>query len=264
MTYKTEQELRNHLMNYQYGNKTINIVGIITLLIDGEEDKAREIILKRNIDTKTCEQLIADVEQAITDLSLGSLPESESSSGGSLFGQPVIFANGNRGRSLEVYEDFAVINVTPTVGSVITGNASDGQKIIFYADVIGIQYKRPGGTIGYLQLETSSPMMNNKSSNFFNENTFTYEKDAATAHAAFKYIFEKVREIKTGKKAGQAGVGDNESVSETEKVYSKAIQFMNESKYEKAFELFVDLEDYKDSEEKMEICASKMKEGQGR
>ena len=260
MKYQTEQELRNYLMSFQYRGKTVSIVGIISLLIDGNEDKAREIISKRGIDNQTSEQLITEVKQAIKALSLESSLIGEASDKKPLFGTPVIVANGNRGRSLSVYEDFAVINVTPTVGSVITGNALDGQKIIFYADVIGIQYKEPGATIGYLQLETASPTMNNKSSNFFNENTFTYEKDSATARAAFKYIFERIRAIKTGKQ----GIDNNESTSEEENAYTKANQFMNESNYEKAFELFVELDGCKDSEKKMEICASKMNERQNR
>lgn len=260
MKYQTEQELRNYLMNYQYRGKTVSLVGIISVLIDGNENKAREIIAKRGIDYQTGEQLITEVKQAIKDISLVSTPKGPSSGEDPLFGTPVIIANGNRGRTLFVYEDFAVIKVTPTVGSMVTGNASDGQKIIFYVDVIGIQFKEPTLTIGYLQLETASPIMNNKSNNYFNENTFTFDNDLKTAYAAFKYIFKRVRAIKTGKQ----GIDNNESTSEEEKAYVKAIQFMNESNYEKAFELFVELDDYKDAEKKMEICASKMNEGQGR
>ena len=48
---------------------------------------------------------------------------------------------------------------------------------------------------------------------------------------------------------------------EKEKAYALANQLMNDARYEEAFEAFVELDDYKDSEIKMEICADKMKEG---
>ena len=86
--------------------------------------------------------------------------------------------NGCRGRSIDVYDNKCVITTDVTVGSVLTHNALDGQKTIFYIDVTGIQFKRSGMAIGYLQLETSSLQMNNQSSNMFSENTYTYEAGA--------------------------------------------------------------------------------------
>ncbi len=83
---------------------------------------------------------------------------------------------GCRGRSMRVYRDRCIINTDVTVGSVLTNNATDGEKTIFYKDVIGIQYKKPKLTIGYIQLETASAQTNNLVSNQFSENTFTYEK----------------------------------------------------------------------------------------
>lgn len=82
---------------------------------------------------------------------------------------------GCRGRSIDVYDNKCVITTDVTVGSVLTHNALDGQKTIFYIDVTGIQFKRSGMAIGYLQLETSSLQMNNQSSNMFSENTYTFE-----------------------------------------------------------------------------------------
>lgn len=83
---------------------------------------------------------------------------------------------GVRGRHIEIYERKCVITTTATVGSVVTGNATDGEKTIFYPDVVGIQFKKSGVTIGYLQFETSSAQMNNQASNVFSENTFTFEE----------------------------------------------------------------------------------------
>ena len=82
---------------------------------------------------------------------------------------------GARGRVLEVYNNKCIIQTKITLGSVITGNASDGEKTIFYPDCTAIQFKLSGALIGYLQLETPSMQMNNTKSNFFSENTFTFE-----------------------------------------------------------------------------------------
>lgn len=97
---------------------------------------------------------------------------------------------GCRGRHISVYEDRCVITTNVSFGSVLTGNALDGEKTIFYKDVVGIQYKDEGLTIGYLQLETPSLQMNNNASNQFSENTFTFEK------AGRNYTNKEIREMK--------------------------------------------------------------------
>lgn len=87
--------------------------------------------------------------------------------------------HGARGRSIRVYPYKCIISTSVTAGSLLTNNATDGEKTIYYKDVIGIQYKRSGITIGYLQFETASGTMNNEKSNFFSENTFTFEANQA-------------------------------------------------------------------------------------
>ena len=82
---------------------------------------------------------------------------------------------GCRGRSIAVYDNKCVITTDVTTGSLLTHNAQDGEKTILYIDVVGVQFKQCGWTIGYLQLETPSAQMNNLGSNQFSENTFTYE-----------------------------------------------------------------------------------------
>ncbi len=72
---------------------------------------------------------------------------------------------GVRGRQMDVYEDKCVITTFVTLGSLLTHNATDGRKTIYYSDVVGVQFKEPGVTIGYLQLETSASVMNNSNSN---------------------------------------------------------------------------------------------------
>lgn len=93
-----------------------------------------------------------------------------------LYSNAIYKVNGARGRTLWVFEDKCVIKVDATIGAALTGNITDGIKTIFYHDCIGIQYKEPGTIIGYLQLETASGLMNNNTSNLFNENTFTFER----------------------------------------------------------------------------------------
>lgn len=92
----------------------------------------------------------------------------------------IYFINGVRGRSLKVYADRVVITVNAGIGSFITRNASDGEKTIYYADCIGLQFKESGIQIGYLQFETASRMMNNINSNFFSENSFTFDLTVTT------------------------------------------------------------------------------------
>lgn len=83
---------------------------------------------------------------------------------------------GARGRKLAVYDNKCVIMTDVTLGSIIASNATDGQKTIFYLDTIGVQFKKHGLLMGFLQLETSSMQMNNQNSNFFSENAFTFEE----------------------------------------------------------------------------------------
>lgn len=99
---------------------------------------------------------------------------------------------GCRGRAIKVYEKHIVITTDVTLGSVLTNNATDGEKTIFYKDIIGIQYKRPGFTIGYLQLETAAGQMNNLKSNAFSENTFTFENNVAEIEDMKEYIQMRV------------------------------------------------------------------------
>lgn len=110
---------------------------------------------------------------------------------------------GVRGRSMKLYDTKCVIDTKKTAGSFITGNFTDGEKTIFLSDVIGVQFKRSGGLIGYLQFETSSMQMNNKDSNMFSENTFTFEEGKngisnAMMEAIYNYVVDRLEEIKYG------------------------------------------------------------------
>ena len=112
--------------------------------------------------------------------------------------------DGARGRHMDVYEDRVCITTEVTLGSLFTGNVTDGAKEIYYSDVISVQAKAPSLTLGYIQLETASVMMNNGGDNFFNENTFTYnESDLPDGldTEVVNFIKGKVSEYKRNKNA---------------------------------------------------------------
>jgi hypothetical protein len=102
----------------------------------------------------------------------------------------LFFLSGARGRTIFVGDRRCTIKTSVTVGSVISGNATDGEKTIFYKDCAGIQFKESGLTLGYLQLETPSMQMNNQSSNFFSENTFTFDESTTdTSNKAMREVY---------------------------------------------------------------------------
>lgn len=106
---------------------------------------------------------------------------------------------GVRGRHIDVFDNKCIIKTSVTIGSLLTHNATDGTKTIYYADVVGVQFKEPGITIGYLQLETPGLTMNNAASNFFNENSFTFDTTVITTEKMREiaaYIESRVQEIK--------------------------------------------------------------------
>lgn len=110
--------------------------------------------------------------------------------------------DGVRGRHLDVYEDKVILTVKGSLGSFITGNFSDGEKTIYFIDCIGVQFKKCGFQIGYLQFETASGIMNNRRDNFTNENSFTWDKykqSNETMEIVANYCKKRIEEIKTNK-----------------------------------------------------------------
>ena len=112
---------------------------------------------------------------------------------------------GSRGRTLNLYDNKCVIETKVTAGSILTRNATDGEKTLFFCDICGVQYKKSKFLIGYLQFETPSMQMNNENDNFFSENTFTFEdgKNGVTNElmkTVYQYIVNRIEEIKYGVK----------------------------------------------------------------
>lgn len=93
------------------------------------------------------------------------------------------------GRYLRVYDTKCVIITEKSIGSLMAGNVTDGEKTIFLKDVVGVQFKKSGTLNGFLQFETPSMQMNNGQSNMFSENTFTFE------HGKFGVTNEMMEEV---------------------------------------------------------------------
>ncbi len=102
---------------------------------------------------------------------------------------------GARGRTLSIYDTKCVINTSVTAGSILSGNATDGEKTIFYLDCVGVQFKEAGRTIGFLQLETPSMQMNNQTSNFSSENTFTFEDVSGSTNAVMQIVYSAICDL---------------------------------------------------------------------
>ena len=140
-------------------------------------------------------------DQEAERLRLAPAEESVKRYSGEFLGTPEIayHIDGARGRSIDIYPYKCVITTGVTIGSVLTSNATDGEKTIYYQDCIGLQVKYPGLTLGFIQFETAAPTQNNSSSNFFNENTFTYDTTQISADEMsfiVKYVKKQLDKIK--------------------------------------------------------------------
>ena len=103
---------------------------------------------------------------------------------------------GDRGKSMFVFDNKCIIDTALTVGSELMGNATDGRKIIFYKDIVGIQFKQPGSLLGFIQLETAAHIKNENSANFYSENSFVFQTITDEIWAAYQYIVERVESMK--------------------------------------------------------------------
>lgn len=175
-------------------------------------NRERELIYDELIDRGVSEKKIAKVLQNLAVYSLDEAnisdedkydeyeeynnldPGLETSKNGSIYS-----IKGVRGRHIDVFDNKCIITTKVTIGSLLTHNATDGAKTIYYADVVGVQFKEPGITIGYLQLETPGLTMNNAASNFFNENSFTFDTTVISTEKMREvaaYVENRVQEIK--------------------------------------------------------------------
>ena len=102
---------------------------------------------------------------------------------------------GARGRTLSIYDTKCVISTSVTPGSILSGNATDGEKTIFYLDCVGIQFKEAARTLGFLQLETASMQMNNQTSTVSSENSFTFEDVPGSTNAVMQIVYAAVCDL---------------------------------------------------------------------
>ena len=124
---------------------------------------------------------------------------------------------GVRGRHIDIYTDKVVITTKITLGSLLTNNATDGEKTIYYSDCIGVQFKQSKFAIGYLQLETASSNGNNKASNFFAENSFTFDETVISNEKMIEvadYVKSRVDAVKKGGTAPVSTNNNNLSVAD--------------------------------------------------
>lgn len=141
--------------------------------------------------------------------------------------------SGSRGREMEVYDNKVIIRTKVTAGSLITGNATDGEKTIFYKDCVGVQYKRAGVALGYIQLETPSMQMNNQQSNFFSENTFTFDQGLVPnplASEVYAYISHRMEGYKYGFDQDESYYKPTQYMEKCLQIVGKAIFFCKKCK----------------------------------
>ena len=181
---------------------------IVKYLNDLYEAKLQEIEEKR----KEEEKRIAESQNINYNSEI--IPEKVNSNIGPFENQDLVYTiDGVRGRHIDIYKDKVVITVKVTLGSLITHNSTDGEKTIYYSDCIGVQFKQSKFAIGYLQLETASSGGNNQNSNFFGENSFTYDTTVISNERMIEvsnYVKSRVDAVKTGK---AATVATNNTVS---------------------------------------------------
>ena len=137
------------------------------------------------------------------------------------------YLEGNRGRIATVYEDRVVLTTKHSVGSLLTGNFSDGEKTIYFSDCLGVQFKKCDIQIGYIQFETASSSMNNKSDNFFNENSFTWDQFQQTNEHMLEvcnFVKQKIHDIKSNKNTGTPHIISNVSNADELKKYKELLE----------------------------------------
>lgn len=116
-------------------------------------------------------------------------------------GEYIYSIDGSRGKHLDVYDDKIILNTKVNVSSAILGNPNAGKKQIYYSDCIGVQFKKAGLKLGYIQIETAS---SNSGSRFVmnyssDENTFVWDGMKINndyMEEVFEYIKERIDIVK--------------------------------------------------------------------
>ena len=160
----------------------MNIKKVEKVLEISNDQKINVVISKDNISVDVKESIGATNGDPVTieknaspaTSSPSTSNESESVSMAKAQGRArnaLYYCVGDEGRTLTVYEDKATVKTKPSILANYSGN---GEKTIYYADCVGIQYKAStsGMLRGFLQLETSS--MQKNENNYYSENSFVW------------------------------------------------------------------------------------------
>ena len=115
----------------------------------------------------------------------------------------------NSGKILDVYENKVVFSSTKSTSTLVTGlifseSVTQGEKTIYYKDVIGVQYKPSSIADGYIQIETAAGGMTSTSSQYSGENAiqFSGKKNNEEAEIIVSFIRKQVEEIKNAPAGG--------------------------------------------------------------
>lgn len=93
---------------------------------------------------------------------------------------------GTKDKHIVIFSDRVAITSNPSFLKTILYDVIDSEKVIYFSDCIGLQYRTSGG-IGYFQFETAATQGYSFTRTFIDENTFSfYPKD---------YSIEKIKEI---------------------------------------------------------------------
>lgn len=160
----------------------LTAIGVVSLILGVHFNKKSK--------TAPSEKEISQRRKAAGDPKALKLIEPETKMDGAIFS-----VKGYRGRNLYVFENKCVIQTIKGLDSLTTGNYTDGEKTIYYSDVIGVQFKRADSQVGYMQLETASSQTKNgfnRSVDAFNENSFAFTK-STVSNERMEDIFEFVK-----------------------------------------------------------------------
>lgn len=115
----------------------------------------------------------------------------------------------NSGKILDVYENKVIFSSTKSTSTLVTGlifseSVTQGEKTIYYKDVIGVQYKPSSIADGYIQIETAAGGMTSTSSQYSGENAiqFSGKKNNEEAEIIVSFIRKQVEEIKNAPAGG--------------------------------------------------------------
>lgn len=160
--------------------------------------------------------------------------------------------HGVRGRSILLYDNKCEIKSTSTVGTVLTSNltsnASDSIKTVYYADCVGVLFKKAGMKIGYLELETPGLRQHSGGSQY-SENTFTFEETDSLSNDLMQEVYTYITERIEGYKYGD------------QQLLTKQIPPMMASKFKKP--IFSDYEEHIEIKKQKELEFEALKAAQG-